>query len=50
MLQDDVSERDVSMRSQVSRVQDAILSLICCHNVTPVFDDGVRILQGSSPD
>lgn len=28
----------------------AIQALLLCHNVTPVLDDGVRNLQGSSPD
>ena len=29
---------------------NAIYSLIICHNVTPVLDEDVRGLQGSSPD
>lgn len=27
-----------------------MLGLSLCHNVTPVIDEGVRGLQGSSPD
>lgn len=32
------------------KVTRAILSLSLCHNVTPVIDNEVRGLQGSSPD
>ena len=32
------------------KLRRAIQALIICHNVTPVIDEGVRGLQGSSPD
>ena len=33
-----------------NKLHRAILSLSICHNVTPVVDNDVRGLQGSSPD
>ena len=32
------------------KLKRAIQALIICHNVTPVIDEEVRGLQGSSPD
>ena len=30
--------------------RDLVTALITCHNVTPVMEEGVKELQGSSPD
>jgi len=30
--------------------RDLATALILCNNVTPVIDDGMRVLQASSPD
>lgn len=35
---------------RIQKTQAAIQALLLCHNVTPVLDNGVRNLQGSSPD
>ncbi len=37
-------------RRQECLLRDLSTALILCNNVTPVIDDGVRILQASSPD
>jgi phospholipid-translocating ATPase len=37
-------------RRQEFLQRDLATALILCNNVTPVRDDGVRILQASSPD
>ena len=37
-------------RNRNNIFRDAISCLALCHNVTPVIDDGNRILQASSPD
>lgn len=34
----------------MKKVQRAVQALLLCHNVTPVLDNDVRNLQGSSPD
>lgn len=31
-------------------MRDCCTALVLCNNVTPVFDEGSRILQASSPD
>ena len=33
-----------------NKLMKAILALSICHNVTPVIDNDVRGLEGSSPD
>lgn len=37
-------------RNRNNVIRDAITALCVCHNVTPVFNDGVRELQAASPD
>jgi phospholipid-translocating ATPase len=37
-------------RRQECILRDLLTSLILCNNVTPVIDEGARILQASSPD
>lgn len=37
-------------RRQECIVRDLAAALILCNNVTPVTDDGARVLQASSPD
>lgn len=37
-------------RRQECIVRDLAAALILCNNVTPVTDDGQRVLQASSPD
>lgn len=37
-------------RRQECLLRDLTTALILCNNVTPVMDEGVRILQASSPD
>ena len=44
------SEKENIKDYEVERVQRAVQALLLCHNVTPVFDNDVRGLQGSSPD
>lgn len=35
---------------RIQKTKMAVQALLLCHNVTPVLDNGVRNLQGSSPD
>jgi magnesium-transporting ATPase (P-type) len=44
------SERENQEEYKVRKVQAAVQALLLCHNVTPVLDNSVRSLQGSSPD
>ena len=37
-------------RRQECLLRDLSTALVLCNNVTPVIDDGQRILQASSPD
>ena len=37
-------------RRQECLLRDLVTGLILCNNVTPVEDDGQRVLQASSPD
>lgn len=37
-------------RRQECILRDLATALIVCNNVTPVFDEGTRVLQASSPD
>lgn len=37
-------------RRQECLLRDCLNALILCNNVTPVLDEGSRILQASSPD
>ena len=37
-------------RNRANVIRDGITALALCHNVTPVEDDGQRVLQASSPD
>lgn len=37
-------------RRQECLLRDCSTALILCNNVTPVMDEGSRILQASSPD
>lgn len=37
-------------RRQECLLRDLVSALILCNNVTPVFDEGTRVLQASSPD
>ena len=37
-------------RKQECLLRDLATALILCNNVTPVDDDGARVLQASSPD
>lgn len=47
MLATQVEDKD---NYSVKKVQTAVQALLLCHNVTPVLDNNVRNLQGSSPD
>ena len=31
-------------------LRDVITALSLCHNVTPAYEDGIKVLQASSPD
>lgn len=45
--------KDILDRANLSKgkvAKELVLALGLCHNVTPVEEDGVRILQASSPD
>lgn len=44
------SERENTSDYKLQKVQRAVEALLLCHNVTPVLDNGLRNLQGSSPD
>ena len=55
-LNQDPNSRDLSRkihkikREKDSIIRDLVTALVVCHNVTPVFDNGERTFQASSPD
>jgi phospholipid-translocating ATPase len=49
-LHDPELSKKKAKRRQEFLQRDLATALILCNNVTPVLDDGVRVLQASSPD
>ena len=43
-------KKRIFRRDKESLVRDLVSALVLCHNVTPVDDNGSRVLQASSPD
>lgn len=43
-------EKKKQRRRQECILKDMVLALVICNNVTPVEDEGNRVLQASSPD
>jgi len=48
--QADKKKKRLFRREKDCLVRDLISALVLCHNVTPVDDNGSRVLQASSPD
>jgi phospholipid-translocating ATPase len=45
-----VKTKKAVRRGKEVMVRDIITALSLCHNVTPIYEEGVRTWQASSPD